>query len=244
MSRHLKRLPSPDSWHIPKKAKKFVMKTAPGPHNADAMPIGVWLREHEAFARNAKEIRQILHQRDVIVNGRPCRDPRLGIGVFDIISIPKIGKHYRVQLDKQGRLISVEISEESAKTRLCKVRDKTIVRGGRVQLNLNNGANIIADNTYRPKDSIVVTLGDPATGEDRFRIVDHFPFETGNIAMVIGGKHSGRVGRIVEIIKTPSSVPNRVTLEEESTGARFDTIDEYIFMVGRSAIAPELEAVQ
>jgi small subunit ribosomal protein S4e len=85
----------------------------------------------------------------------------------------------------------------------------------------------------------VVTLG--ADGEDRFRIVDHFPFAEGNVAMIVGGKHSGKIGRIVEIIKTQSSVPNRVFLMDDAAGERFETIDEYVFMVGRSAIAPELE---
>ena len=240
MSNHLKRLVAPGSWHIPKKVQKFVMKTAPGPHNAGALPVGVWLREHIGLAGNASEVRKILHQRDVIVNGRACRNPQMGLGVFDIVSIPKLAKHYRIQLDKRGNLIAVDISAASAKTRLCKIRNKTTVRGGRVQLNLAFGANVLADNTYRAKDSIVVTLG--TDGEERFRIVDHFPFEEGNVAMVVGGKHSGKVARIVEIARTAISVPNRVILVDDSTDERFETIEEYIFMVGRTAIAPELEA--
>lgn len=242
MSNHLKRLVAPESWRIPKKVQKFVMKTAPGPHNAGGLPVGVWLREHIGIAQNASEVRKILHQRDVLVNGRPCRNPQIGLGVFDIVSIPKLGKHYRIQLDKLGNLISVEIPEESAKTRLCKIRNKTVIKGGRVQLNLAFGANILADNTYKAKDSVVVTLGDPKSGEDRFRIIDHFPFAEGNVAMIVGGKHSGKVGRIVEIIRTASSVPNRVVLVDDSADERFETIEEYIFMVGRSGIAPELEA--
>ena len=240
MSNHLKRLVAPESWRIPKKVQKFVMKTAPGPHNAGGLPVGVWLREHIGIAQNASEVRKILHQRDVLVNGRPCRNPQIGLGVFDIVSIPKLGKHYRIQLDKLGNLISVEIPEESAKTRLCKIRNKTVIKGGKVQLNLAYGANILADNTYKAKDSIVVTLG--TDGEDRFRIIDHFPFAEGNVAMIVGGKHSGKVGRIVEITRTASSVPNRVVLVDDSADERFETIEEYIFMVGRSGIAPELEA--
>ena len=51
--------------------------------------------------------------------------------------------------------------------------------------------------------------------------------------MVIGGRHSGKVARIVSIEKVPGSVPNRVVLEDRSDGSRFETIDEYIYMVGR-----------
>ncbi|MFA7562981.1 MAG: 30S ribosomal protein S4e [Methanoculleus sp.] len=240
MSGYLKRLVAPGSWHIPKKVQKFVMKTAPGPHNAGAMPVGVWLREHIGLAQNASEARKILHQRDILVNGRACRDPQMGLGVFDIVSIPKTEKHYRIQLDLRGNLVAVEIPAESAKTRLCKIRNKTTIKGGKVQLNLAFGANILADNTYKAKDSIVVTLG--TDGEERFKIIDHFPFAEGNVAMIVGGKHSGRIGRVIEIIKTSGSVPNRVILADDSAGERFETIEDYVFMVGRSAIAPELEA--
>lgn len=233
MSDHLKRLRAPDSWHIPKKVNKFITKTAAGPHNANAMPVAVWLRDHMGYALNMKEVKQILGQRDVLINGRPCRDPRMGIGIFDIISMPKIGKHYRILRDKKGRHRTIEIDAESAKTRLAKIRGKTTVPGGRVQLNLRYGGNILADNRYKPGDSVVLSL----LPEDRFTIVDHFPFAVGNMAMVIGGKHSGKIARITRIDKIPGSVPNRVFLTDESAGTTFDTIDSYIYMVGRETPA-------
>ena len=233
MSDHLKRLRAPDSWHIPKKTNKFITKTAPGPHNANAMPIAVWLRDHMRFALTKKEVKQILSQKDIIINGRPCRNPSMGIGIFDIISMPKIGKHYRILRDKKGRHKTIEINAESARTRLAKIRGKTIVPGGKVQLNLRFGANILADNRYKPGDSIVISLSD----EDRFTITDHFPFAVGNMAMVIGGKHSGKIAKITGIQKVPGSVPNRVTLTDANTGTVFDTVETYLYMVGRETPA-------
>ena len=233
MSDHLKRLNAPDSWHIAKKTTKFITKTAPGPHNANAMPIAVWLRDHMGLARNLKEVKQILHQNDVIIHGRPCRDAKVGIGIFDIISLPKINKFYRILRDKNGRHVSIEIDAEAAKTRLCKVKNKTIVSGGKVQLNMRDGANLLADNTYKAGDSIVLSL----ESETRFKVVDHFPFVIGNMAMVIGGRHSGKVARIVDIVTIPGSVPNKIILEDEATKARFDTIAPYIYMVGKQTPA-------
>ena len=233
MSDHLKRLNAPDSWRITKKTTTFIAKTAPGPHNANAMPIAVWLRDTMGFARTAKEVKQILKQKDVFINGRPCRDPKLGIGIFDIIALPRIGKYYRMLRGVKGRHKTVEIDAEAAQSRLCKIDNKTVIPGGRIQLNLRYGANILADNTYKPNDSIVISL----KPEDRFKILDHFPFATGNMAMIIGGQHSGKVARIVEIVKTPGSVSNRITLEDVETKTRFDTITPYIYMVGRETPA-------
>lgn len=229
MSDHLKRLNAPDSWHITKKTNKFITKTSAGPHNANALPVAVWLRDRMGFAQNMKEVKQILSQGDLIINGRPCRDPKMGIGIFDVIALPKIKKYYRIQRDEHGRHASVDISADDAKIRLSKVRNKTIISGGQVQLNLRFGANVIADNTYKPEDTVVLSL-EP---ESRFKIIDHFPFAQGNVAMVIGGRHSGKVAKIIEIIKTTGSVPNRVILEDIETKSQFDTITPYIYMIGR-----------
>jgi small subunit ribosomal protein S4e len=233
MSDHLKRLNAPDSWHITKKITKFVAKTAPGPHNANAMPVAVWLRDQQGIARTMKEVKQILKQKDVLINGRPARDPKMGIGIFDVIALPRIGKYYQIIRDVKGRHKTVEIDAESAQMRLCKIENKTTVTGGKVQLNLRYGANILADNTYKSNDSVVISLNP----EDRFKILEHYPFATGNMATIIGGKHSGKVARIVEIIKTPGSVPNKVILEDEKTKEKFDTIAPYIYMIGKETVS-------
>ncbi|MCX6694384.1 MAG: 30S ribosomal protein S4e [Methanomicrobiales archaeon] len=235
MSMYLKRYSAPRSWHIAKKTKTFIVKTRAGPHNANAMPIAVWLRDHMGIALTMKEVTRILHQGDIIINGKVCRDARMGIGIFDIISIPRTGKNYRILRDKMGGHKTIEIDAEAAASRLCKVLNKTITRGGKVQLNLRHGANVLADNTYRPRDSIVISL----RPEERFKILDHFPFAKGNMAMVIGGRHSGKIARIVDIVMVPGSVPKRVFLEDDETKVRLDTIDSYIYMVGRETPAIE-----
>ncbi|WP_067048230.1 30S ribosomal protein S4e [Methanofollis ethanolicus] len=232
MSYHLKRLTAPTSWQIAKKEETFITKTCPGPHRSGALPVAVWLRDKMGLAGNMKEVKRILGQRQIIVNGKAVTNPKIGLGIFDIISIPKMDKHYRILMNKAGRLVSIEIDAEAAKTRLCKIADKTTVKGGKVQLNLLYGANVLADNTYKPKDSIVLTL----EGEERFTIVDHYPFAVGNMAMVIGGQHSGRIGKITEIRVSPGSTPNRIALEDENAVA-FETIEENVFMIGREASA-------
>ncbi|HMK15737.1 MAG TPA: 30S ribosomal protein S4e, partial [Methanomicrobiales archaeon] len=47
---HLKRYAAPDSWHVSRKEKAYVVRTAPGPHDGGAMPVAVWLRDHMALA--------------------------------------------------------------------------------------------------------------------------------------------------------------------------------------------------
>lgn len=52
--------------------------------------------------------------------------------------------------------------------------------------------------------------------------------------MIIGGRHSGKVGRITKIDIIPGSIANRVYLKDIKTGEDFDTIENYVFMVGKN----------
>lgn len=233
MGQHLKRVVAPKSWGIARKTTKFVMKPSPGPHNINALPIAVWLRDHIGVARNLKEVKQILRQREIIVNGRACRHADMGIGIFDIISIPKTGKHYRILRDMKGKHKTILIDAEAAQSRLVKITNKTVIRGGKVQLNLRDGSNIIADNQYKAGDSIVLSLKE----SEKNKIIDHFPYQAGNMVMVIGGKHSGNIARVTERITVNGSLPNRVILKDEESGETFETIDEYVVAVGREKAA-------
>ena len=68
--------------------------------------------------------------------------------------------------------------------------------------------------------------------ETRFKIVDHFPFAVGNMAMVIGGGTQEKLPESL-ISSDEGSVPNKIILEDEATKTRFDTISPYIYMVGK-----------
>jgi small subunit ribosomal protein S4e len=236
MGDHQKRLTAPEPWGISKKEYKFITKTAPGPHNYQALPLAVWLRDQMGYAQNMKEVQRILNDRQVILNGQICKDPRRGIGLFDVLSLPTLQKHFLILRDNQGKIVAREIPAEQAKTRLCKVKGKTITRGGRIQLNLRYGANILAeDHTVKPSDSVVITLGDPAdSSAPRFTVVDHYSFAVGSYAMVIGGRHRGRIGRIVGIEKRPGSISTQVILEDEQEKTLFDTVERYAFVIGKT----------
>jgi len=142
--------------------------------------------------------------------------------LFDVIKIPKLDKSYRMVFDEKGRYVPIEIEDDDLK--LYKIVNKTMVRGGRIQLNLFDGTNILAGNEYKTKDSILMKIPEK-------EIVDHLPFEIGALVMVTGGGHAGEIGRIKDYKIVRSSAPNLVTVESEK--GEFTTIVDYIFVVGR-----------
>jgi small subunit ribosomal protein S4e len=102
-----------------------------------------------------------------------------------------------------------------------RIENKTIVPGGKIQLNLHDGRNILIDkNKYKTGD--VLKLGLPEQ-----KIQTSYNFEAGNIAMLIGGHHVGEYSTISKYEEIKSPKPNIVYFDD------FSTIKDYVFVVGQ-----------
>lgn len=223
--KRLKRLAAPK--HFPffrRKGITWAIKPSPGPHRAkECIPLAMIVRELLGYAQNLREARKIISKGLVLVDGRPRKDYKYPVGFMDTISIPKTNEHFRVLIDRKGKFKLVKISEEEAKYKLTRIENKTMVKGGKIQLNCIDGINLLADNSYKTGDTIKITLPEK-------KIVGHLPFKEGNLAFVIGGKHVGKVGKIVEIKK--GSLTRRSEVILESDGERFTTPKRYVFVIG------------
>jgi small subunit ribosomal protein S4e len=220
---HLKRIVAPKSWKVTRKTSKWIVSPRPGPHPKErGIPLLILIRDLLKIARTAKEAKRILKSGEVVVDGRVRKDHKFPCGFFDIISIPKIEKNYCILPDHKARLSLREIP--STKSKLCKVVGKRMVKGGKIQLNLHDGRNLLSESPIKRKDSVVISIPDG-------KILRHYPYQEGATAYIIGGKHAGRIGKIREIKKLRSSNPNRVVLEID--GSIVETLEDYVFVVGK-----------
>ena len=235
MSKHQKRISAPRSWPIRRKEHYWTVKPIPGAHPVShSIPLLLIVRDLLDLADNTKETKRILHEGNILVNGKKRKDYRYLVGIFDIISIPGIEKHYRVLTDRKGKLTLTEIKEEDSQTKLCRINNKTIIKGGKVQLNLHDGRNIIGSNELKTKDSVIISIPEN-------KIIKKYAFSEGNHAMVIGGKHSGEVGKIESIKETRSSSPNMVIISQDDQ--KIETIEDYVFVVGEEKLEINLEGI-
>ena len=219
---HQKRLSAPKTYKIPRKIFKWTVKPSPGPHNKNAVPLLIVVRDYLQLADTAREARRIIASGEILVDGVPRKDYKFPVGLFDVIKIPKLNKSYRMVFDEKGRYVPIEIEDDNLK--LYKIVNKTMVKGGRIQLNLFDGTNILGDNSFKTKDSILMEIPEK-------KIVDHLPFEIGALVMITGGTHAGEIGRIKDYKVVRSSSPNLVTVEVE--GKELTTIEDYIFVIGK-----------
>ena len=190
MSRHLKRIAVPKTWKIKRKGPVFLLKPRPGPHSQEmALPLGVLLRDMLKYAATAAEVTKVLQNKEVLVDGVRRRNLHFPTGLFDVITIKSINKHYRMVLDHQGRLEVCEIAPAESQVKLGKITGKTLLPGGKIQYNLHDGKNIFSSAPAKVGDTLVLAL--PA-----LEVKAVLPLQPGMMILLVKGKHSGESGEL------------------------------------------------
>ncbi len=225
MSRHQKRVTVPKSWPIHRKIHAWVAKSSPGPHSAEnSIPLVTVIRDMLKLADNAREAKRMLYEGKILIDGKVQKDHKLPVGMFDIISVPLLNQQFRMLKDVRG-MFYLSPTESGDARKLAKIADKTVLKGNKQQLNLSDGSNKLAEGEFKAGDSLVLSIPEK-------KIEDRIEFKVGNLAMVVGGKHTGQVGRIKDIIIVKSSQPNRIIISGDG-GADFETISDYVYMIGK-----------
>ena len=223
-SQHLKRLAMPRSWPLPRKTTVWVTRPTPGAHSLEhCMPLTLVVRDMLGLAKSAREVRYILHNELAKVDGRVVKDTRRGIGIMDVLTRGE--DNYRCILDHNGRLRYRPISAKEAGWKICRIEGKTTIKGGKTQLNLHDGRNIIVEDPkeYNTGDSLKLNLPDQ-------KILEHIRFGEGTRCYLIGGAHVGSTAEVSEYVEKRSSMPNEVQFGD------FGTVVRNVFAVGDASL--------
>ena len=214
----LKRLAAPKTWHVERKKTKLITKPVPGPHKTEnGIPLNILLKEILNYAKTTREVKKLLATNEIKIDGKARKDPRFQVGIFDSIEFTGINEHYRVILNKKGFIELLKISKEEASTKPCKIIGKTMVKG-KLQLNLYDGKNIIADKKdYKVGDTVLLSF----PGQ---KISKHLKMDKKSTIFLIGGKHKGETGNVENIMA------NRVVYKNHK-GELIETSKDYAFVV-------------
>lgn len=228
MTRHLKRLAMPTIWKIKKKGIKFVTRPSPGPHPFNlSMPLNLVLRDILGYAKNSKEVRGILLNNNIFIDGIRRKNHKFPVGLMDTIGIREIEKYYRVVLNKKGKIELIGIEKGEANLKPCRIIGKSKIKS-KTQLNLYDGRNILIDkDNYKVGDSLLIKV-------PKQDIKKHLKFTKGAMIYLIGGKHRGEFGRVVDIIEKNVKYKNR-------EGEIIETLKKYAFVVGEDKAVVKLK---
>tara|TARA_Y100000590_G_C15570936_1_gene958549 strand:+ start:219 stop:917 length:699 start_codon:yes stop_codon:yes gene_type:complete len=227
MSRsHHKRLVMPRTWPLTRKTNIWVQKPNPSGHQIEmCMPLGIILRDVLGVAHNMREAKRILHSRKVMVDGKIETDRARAVGLMDVLTVGD--ENFRCVLDTNGKLRYRPIAKKASNSKICRVMGKDTIKGGKTQLHLHDGRNIIVDDPslYNTGDSLVISLPDQ-------EISSHLSMKNGALAYLTGGSHIGETASIKDQEVKRSSKPNETSFEE------FGTITDYVFIIGKETDIP------
>ncbi len=221
VEKHLSRLAMPRTWKIKRKDKKWVTRPLPGTHSFKlGMPINLIIRNILSYTRTTKETKYILNNQEILVDQVRRKSHRFIVGLMDVISTPKIKENFRILLDKKGKIITFPIDKNEAKVKPCKVKGKTSIKKGKIQLNLFDGKNIILSKEKKISVGDTVLIDLPSQ-----KIKESFKLEKKAFVYLTGGKHVGETGTIEDI------KDNLIIYKRGKN--KFETLKKYAFVIGK-----------
>lgn len=226
VQRHLNRFNAPTSWPVKVKERKWIAKPIPGPSSLkESITINLIIKELLKYAKTTREVKKILNDGKILINNIIRKDHHFPVGLMDTISVPQLNKYYILLINKKGKFFLKEISSEDATKKLCKVINKTILKGKKLQLNLSDSRSILIDkDEFKPGDSILIDLTSN-------KIKDHIKFEKGTLIYLTRGSHKGEIGILQEVIKTLGSQEDKIKVKIDSKIV--ETFKKYAFVIGK-----------
>merc|ERR1712042_55767 len=225
--KHLKRLNAPKHWMLDKLTGVFAPRPSTGPHKLrECLPLCIFLRNRLHYALTMDEVKKILQQRLIKVDGRVRTDTTYPAGFMDVITIEKTNENFRLIYDVKGRFAVHRISAEEAKYKLCKVRKVAVGPKGVPYITTHDGRTIrYPDPLVKVNDTVKYDI---ASG----KIEDFIKFDSGNLCMITGGRNLGRVGVVTHRERHPGSFD--IVHIRDAVGHTFATRLNNVLIIGKS----------
>nr|ABP52061.1 ribosomal protein s4a [Ancylostoma caninum] len=224
--KHLKRLATPKHWMLDKLGGVFAVRPRSGPHKLrECLPLNLFLRNRLKYALNYAEVKKILRQRVIKVDGKIRTDHKFPAGFMDVISIERTNETFRLLYDVKGRYTVHRITAAEGQFKLCKVKALHVAKQNIPYITTNDGRTIrYPDPHIKVNDTVVIDLSSN-------KITDYVKFEAGNLAMITGGRNVGRVGVIGHREKLPGAFD--IIHVKDAAGHSFATRVSNVFVIGK-----------
>ncbi|MEM0361680.1 MAG: 30S ribosomal protein S4e [Sulfolobales archaeon] len=233
-SRHMKRHAAPTFWPLMRKEFKWAVKPSPGPHPINrSLPLLVVVRDLLKYVERAKEARRLIAEGHFKIDGIVRTDYKFPVGLMDVIEVVDTGEFFRVIPAPITYMTLIPIERSEGSFKLCRIEDKTTVKGGHIQLNLHDGRNILIrvsdplkseEDVYRTMGSLKITIPDQ-------EIVKYLPLQNGSIVIITSGRSVGKVGRVVSVSEGMRRYRRVVKIESIKGGIMYTTLDK-VFVIG------------
>jgi len=187
---HQTRNEVPRTWPIARKGTKYIVVAS---HNKkEGIPLLFVLRDMLKVVKNRKELKKVLHERKIKVNGKKIREEKYALTLFDIIELGE--KSYKLILKNKKFMLQ----ETKDKEKTVKVIGKKALKGNILQINLSDGRNLVSKEKLRVGDSLVLNF--------EGKIIKKLELKENAKIIVTGGSHLGEEGKIEKLEKNKAII--------------------------------------
>src|SRR3989344_2515467 len=180
---HLKRQQATTRLPVPRKGTKFLVRSMSNP--LESVSVAIAIRDVLSLARSIREVKKMIHDKALKLNGKNITDYKQPIYLFNIL---EADKKYILSLSLSNKFILKEYKDNF---RLLKIVGKKIVRNGKIQINFHDGTNILSDKKMSVGDSVYLDF--------EGKIKEHISMKKGVKVFITSGKYVGHEAKVKEV---------------------------------------------
>ena len=144
------------------------------------------------------------------------KDENFPVQVFDVVNLEKAKLNYRLEIVNKKYSL-VEISAKEADTKIVKIVGKKTIGKNKIQMNLDDGQNILTKEKFSVGDSVVLNTKET-------KIVKILPLKEGASVEVVIGKHAGEKGTLEGFDELARGRTYKIKLEDKTVSLPYKTI--------------------
>ena len=149
---HLKRQNIPKNWPIARKGNTFAVK----PLSKKGIPLLIVLRDLLKIAQTREEVKTAIQKKHLLINNRVVKDEKIGMALFDTLSILPSKIYYRLELSEKGKFELNKIKEDESNKKIAKIlplkeKSKVIIFSGKHSGKTGQIEKIILEKTQNLK---------------------------------------------------------------------------------------------
>ena len=158
-----------------------------------------------------------MHEAKKIVNAGKVKidniiryNVNFAVGLMDTIElVSSQQKVYRLVPRKSLLLYPIEISDNEKTLKLLKIKNKSIIKGNKIQYGFHDGKTVISEDIYLVGDTCLVKVPE-------LEIIETLKLQSDCLAILTRGDNAGSIGKIQEIKEGTFSLPKRVIISVDS----------------------------
>ena len=174
------------------------------------------LRDILKLAKSRKEVKHILSEGEVKINSTARKNENFPVQIFDTVSLEKMKKFYRLEIIN-GKFSLSEIKQSETTKKIVKILGKTILKKNVLQMNLEDGSNLLTKLKFEVGDSVILD-----TKEKKIEKI--LPLKPKAKVEIILGKHAGEKGELVAIEDLRKGKTYKVKLEKAEVSLPYKTL--------------------